>query len=215
MVDSLSSATLLSFLPPETVEMLKEYGDDFPKDLAFEEQMTILFSDMRGFTELAEVNDPKCVYNTINASLEIQTQIVTKHGGSINKFLGDGLLACFSGPERGEHALQCLKELLEVLPGREKKNNLLPCRVGFGMHDGKVLYGLVGSKERKEFTVIGDVVNTAARLCGIAQPFQGLMTEESMKTLSEESAHKHCRFLNSVYFKGKRESMNIFYVEQD
>lgn len=213
MNDLIKPSSLGAFLPPETLTMLKQYGDDIPQDLAFEEQMTILFSDMRGFTELAEKYDPHDVYASINASLSIQTEIVLKHGGSINKFLGDGLLACFSGEQRGEHAIECLLEMLEVLPKREKAEGRLPCKVGFSLHDGKVLLGLVGGQTRRELTVIGDVVNTAARLCGIAQPFQGLVTEESMKTMPKEMTKQHCRFLNSVHLKGKGEPMNIFYLE--
>ena len=215
MNDLSKPSSLDAFIPPETLKMLRQYGDNIPQDLAFEEQMTILFSDMRGFTELAEKYDPHDVYASINASLSLQTGIVTKHGGSINKFLGDGLLACFSGDKRGEHSLNCLLEMLEVLSAREKEEGLLPCKVGFSLHDGKVLLGIVGDQTRRELTVIGDVVNTAARLCGIAQPFQGLVTEESMKTMPIEMSKQHCRFLNSVHFKGKVEPMNIFYLETD
>ncbi len=205
--------SLNAFLPAETLRMLEKYEPDIPNDLAFEEHMTILFSDMRGFTELAEKFDPRDVYASINASLSIQTGIILKHHGSINKFLGDGLLACFSGAKRGENAMKCLLEVLKTLSEKEKESGLLPCKVGFSLHDGKVLLGLVGDKSRRELTVIGDVVNTAARLCGIAQPFQGLVTEESRKTMPEKLAKKHCRFLNAVHFKGKGEPMNIFYLE--
>ena len=215
MNDLNKPSSLEAFLPHETVKMLKQYGDNLPDDLAFEEQMTILFSDMRGFTELAEKFEAHEVYSSINASLSIQTGIVQRHGGSVNKFLGDGLLACFSGEKRGENALNCLLEMLAVLPVKEREGGLLPCKVGFSLHDGKVLLGLVGDHSRRELTVIGDVVNTAARLCGIAQPFQGLVTESSMHTMPDDMVKKHCRFLNAVHFKGKSEAMNIFYLELD
>ena len=202
-----------SFLPPETVEMVAKYGSDLPADFALEEQMTILFSDMRGFTELAERYHARDVYATINASLAIQTRTIIRHGGSVNKFLGDGLLACFAGENRGEQALNCLVELMRELSLREKTSAMLPCRVGFGMHDGRVLFGLLGAETRKEFAVIGDVPNTAARLCGIAQPFQGLMTEDCINIIPQHLVDRHCRFLNTIYFKGKRDGMNVFYVD--
>jgi len=202
-----------SFLPLETVEMIEKYGSELPGDLAFEQEMTILFSDMRGFTELAEKYSPRDVYATINASLAMQTRIIMRHGGSINKFLGDGLLACFSGENRGEQALLCVVELIAELKKNEGTHDKLPCRVGFGMHDGHVLFGLIGDEMRKEFTVIGDVPNTAARLCGIAQPFQGLITENCLHRIPEELVKKHCRYLNSVYFKGKRDGMEVFYID--
>jgi len=201
------------FLPSETVAMIEKYGDDLPDGFACEEEMTILFSDMRGFTELAEAYEPHLVYSTINASLTFQAQAVMRHGGSVNKFLGDGLLACFSGEKRGEQSMRCLLELMMELPKREAESDKLPCRVGFGMHDGHVLLGLLGDETRKELTVIGDVVNTAARLCGVAQPFQGLLTEDYVKTVPADLVEKHVRFLNAIHFKGKRESMNVFYVD--
>jgi len=204
---------LESFLPAETVAMVKKYGENIPNDFAIEESMTILFSDMRGFTELAEAYGAREVYATINASLHVQTEIIIKHGGSINKFLGDGLLACFSGEQRGEQALLCMVELMIELSAREKFSAHLPCRVGFGMHDGRALLGLLGDKHRKEFTVIGDVANTAARLCGIAQPFQGLLTESCMKIIPSDISNKYCRYLNSMHFKGKRDGMDVFYVD--
>ncbi|MDQ6967548.1 MAG: adenylate/guanylate cyclase domain-containing protein [Mariprofundaceae bacterium] len=202
-----------SFLPQETVAMIEKYGSDLSGDLAFDQEMTILFSDMRGFTELAEKYEPREVYATINASLSMQTGIIMRHGGSINKFLGDGLLACFSGENRGEQALLCMLELITELQKSESSSDKLPCRVGFGMHDGHVLFGLLGDEMRKEFAVIGDVPNTAARLCGIAQPFQGLMTEACMRIIPDDLAKKYCRYLNSVYFKGKRDGMDVFYVD--
>ncbi|MDX8401076.1 MAG: adenylate/guanylate cyclase domain-containing protein, partial [Mariprofundaceae bacterium] len=88
------------FLPPETVDMVMHYGHDMPAHLAFEEEMAVLFSDMRGFTELADRFEPRVVYRMINASLALQTRLVRAHGGSVNKFLGDGLLACFAGGDR-------------------------------------------------------------------------------------------------------------------
>ena len=199
-----------SFLPPETVNLLLQYGSDFPMDLAIPETMCIVFSDMRGFTEMAENHDPKDVYAAINASLAVQTRLVLAHGGSVNKFLGDGLLACFSGQDRVARAVRCVLEMSEELQRREEEEKHLPCPVGFGVNDGKILLGILGSRERREFTVLGDVVNTAARLCGIAAPFQALITEAAVRGLPEEMARAHCRFFQDVHFKGKFEPTRVY-----
>jgi len=199
------------FLPPETVEMVMHYGSNFPADLAFDEDMTILFSDMRGFTELAEQYTPREVYATINASLATQTSIIRRHGGSVNKFLGDGLLACFSGEASGEKGIAAIVDMLNTLPGQEGR--LLPCPVGFGLHSGHVLFGVLGDEERREFTVIGDVANTAARLCGIAHPFQALVTEAVVTSISSESRKQYCNFLRAQTFKGKKQAINIYEVD--
>ncbi len=197
------------FLPPETVEMVMHFGSNFPADLAFDEEMTVLFSDMRGFTEMAERYSPRKVYATINASLAAQTGVIRRHGGSVNKFLGDGLLACFSGENSGEKGLAAVVEMLQCLPGMQGE---LPCPVGFGLHFGHVLFGVLGDEERREFTVIGDVPNTAARLCGIAHPFQALLTEAVVATLSDDTRERYCRFLRSQAFKGKKRAIDIYEV---
>ena len=201
------------FLPRETVEMLKQYGADFPRDLALEQDMTILFSDMRDFTELAESYHPHEVYATINASLAIQVRSIHAHGGSINKFLGDGLLACFSGEGKSERALACVQELLKKLP--EHEGEKLPCRVGFGIHSGRVLLGMLGDEERWEFTVVGDVANTAARLCGIAKPFQALLTESVISDLPREKSESCCSYLHPQMFKGKKHAIDIYQVDTE
>ncbi len=199
------------FLPEETIELLKQYGSNFPHDLALEQDMSILFSDMRGFTELAENYQPREVYATINASLAVQVQCIHAHGGSVNKFLGDGLLACFSGEGKSERALASLLEMLKKLP--ENEGQLLPCRVGFGLHCGKVLLGVLGNEERWEYTVIGDVANTAARLCGIAQPFQALLTESVIADIPSSQRKSYCSYLHPQMFKGKKHAIDIYQVK--
>jgi len=206
-----NSLSLNSFLPKETVDMVNNYDGELPHDLAFEEQMTILFSDMRGFTALSEQYEPREIYETINASLSVQTKVIHQFGGSVNKFLGDGLLACFSGEDRSERALKCVQSLLEILALRETDEKHLPCHIGFGLNDGRVLFGLLGDDSRREFTVIGDTVNTAARLCGIAEPFKALMTETFVNTLSEASK-EDCAFVERALFKGKRDTIRVYAV---
>jgi len=204
--------TLSTFLPPETVEMLESIGPDFPDDLAFDAEMTVLFSDMRGFTQLAEAHPPRQVYAAINTSLAIQTRLVIQHQGSVNKFLGDGLLACFSGEQRVLHAANCVLSMLDALREQESTGFGLPSPVGFGINDGKVLFGLLGTEERREFTVIGDVVNTAARLCGIAGSFQALMTDDARCELPPDFVHDHCQFYRRQIFKGKSMPMDVYSI---
>ena len=208
MSSSHSTLPIEMFLPRETVALIDQYGARFPHDLALEQDMTIVFSDMRGFTELAEQFEPQEVYASINASLAIQVRSVHAFGGSVNKFLGDGLLACFSGENKSERALACVAELLRLLPERE--GLLLPCRVGFGINSGKVLFGVLGDEDRWEYTVVGDVANTAARLCGTAKPFQALLTEAVVADISPASKEQYCSFLGSQPFKGKKKPVDIY-----
>ncbi len=209
---NISFASLSTFLPKETVQMLRTHTGDLPQDLAFEEQMTILFSDMRGFTALSEQYKPRDVYQTINTSLALQTKIIHEFGGSINKFLGDGVLACFSGKNRSNRAFKCVQKLLFALEELDKNPKYLPCHVGFGLNDGSVLFGLMGDDTRREFTVIGDTVNTAARLCGIAEPFKALMTENFIHNITDESIKEEYAFVEKALFKGKRDAIRVYAI---
>lgn len=191
--------------------MLAEIGPECPDNLAMDAEMTVLFSDMRGFTELAEAWPPRDVYAAINASLAIQTRLVLEYGGSVNKFLGDGLLACFSGPDRASHAVSCVRAMIAALPGAERQGACPPGPVGFGINDGRVLLGLLGIEERRELTVIGDVANTAARLCGIAEPFQALLSADVVRALPEDVAAK-CRYHCRRRFKGKSRPMDVYRI---
>jgi class 3 adenylate cyclase len=206
------SPILNSFLPQETMDMVSAHKGELPQDLAFEQQMTILFSDMRGFTALSEQYNPHKVYETINASLALQSKCISAHGGSVNKFLGDGLLACFSGEDRSIRAFLCVQKLLLELKALDNDKAYLPCHVGFGLNDGPVLFGLLGDSTRREFTVIGDTVNTAARLCGIAEPFKALMTQNFIDTLQDDEIREHYAFVEKALFKGKREAIRIYAI---
>jgi len=211
---TLQSPLLQSFLPKETMEMLLDYDGELPQDLAFEQDMTILFSDMRGFTAISEQYDPRKVYETINASLALQSKLIYQFGGSVNKFLGDGLLACFSGEDRSLRAFQCVKQLQIDLKELDDMS-YLPCHVGFGLNDGPVLFGLLGDNTRREFTVIGDTVNTAARLCGIAEPFKALMTQNFIDRLQSHELEEQYAFVEKAIFKGKRAPTRIYAICPD
>jgi len=209
---NISFSSLSTFLPEETVTMLREHTGDLPQDLAFEGQMTILFSDMRGFTALSEQYKPRDVYKTINASLALQTKIIHEFGGSVNKFLGDGVLACFSGDNRSDRAFKCVQKLLLSLQHLDENPDYLPCHVGFGLNDGPILFGLMGDDTRREFTVIGDTVNTAARLCGIAEPFKALMTESFIHNITDTNIKEEYAFVEKALFKGKREPIRVYAI---
>ena len=207
-----SNARLNSFLPKETVSILAQHHNKIPEDLAVEQNMTILFSDMRGFTALSEQYEAHEIYRTLNANLVLQSKVIYKHGGSINKFLGDGVLACFSGDDRSDRAFNCVKQLLRKLKELDESGEYLPCHVGFGLNDGRVLLGLMGDDIRHEFTIIGDTVNTAARLCGIAGPFKALLTENFIQSLSSNAYSDEYAFVENAIFKGKRNPTRVYAI---
>jgi adenylate cyclase len=171
------------------------------------EFVTILFSDIRGFTTFCEEKDPAVVVEVLNRYMGQMVQVITSHGGVVNKFIGDGILAVFSekdeGAPPGNHpsrAVQCGIAMCMVNTGFE---------TGVGINTGLVVIGTVGSADRVEYTVLGDAVNVASRIEGLnkEQHTQLLMTESTKNLLDE---HIETVFLGAVGLRGQSRSMNVY-----
>lgn len=126
-------------------------------------QVTLLYVDVRGFTSFAERAEPEAVVALLNQVLAIEIEAVRGSAGDVDKMIGDALLARFAGDGRQRRALAAAAAILDGVRGAN-----LPRAVGIGVHDGTVIAGAIGPEERQDFTVIGDAVNTAARLCAAA-----------------------------------------------
>jgi adenylate cyclase len=128
----------------------------------------VMFLDVRGFTRFAERRAPADVVQFLDTLFEPMIAIVGRHRGIINKFLGDGFMAVFGAPLPAElPARDAVAAAREILAGIERQiaaGVLPPTRVGIGLHAGEALTGTIGSAARKEYTIIGDVVNLAARI---------------------------------------------------
>lgn len=150
-----------AFVDPELADRVLREGTD----LAGEElEVSILFLDVRGFTTLAEHGTPREVVSTLNELYEQVVPIVIGNGGHANKFIGDGMLAVFGAPERHrDHADRAVAAALEIASrvGESFEGRL---GIGVGVNSGRVLVGTIGGGGRLDFTVIGDPVNTAARV---------------------------------------------------
>jgi adenylate cyclase len=134
-------------------------------DLAGEDvDLTVMFLDVRDFTAFAESTAPHAVVARLNDLYEVVVPIVTSHGGHAAKFIGDGLLVVFGAPVRqadhAEHAVRCAAAMLSDVTGRFGD----ALRIGIGINSGPVVAGTIGGGGRLDFTVIGDTVNTAARV---------------------------------------------------
>lgn len=133
--------------------------------------VTVLFSDIVGFTAMSETLDPETLVGILNGYFRETSAIVTNHGGHISKFLGDGFMALFGAPDTNVwHTLDAAFAALAIREAMRKYGEGLRARglpeldVRMGIHKGDVVAGVVGSEESLEYTVIGDVVNSAARI---------------------------------------------------
>ena len=148
-------------------------------------EVTILNSDIRGFTEQTRQMSPDDVVEMLNDYFAAQVPIIFECNGTIDKFMGDGILAVFGSPEpdpnQHEHALFAAVEMQAAVAkvNERRRSGHLPCaEVGIGIHCGEVVHGFVGTAERMEYTVIGDVVNKAARFCSGAKKGEVLISPE-------------------------------------
>lgn len=128
----------------------------------------VLFLDIRNFSKFAAGHPANEVMGYLNTLFEPMIEIVNSHRGVVNKFLGDGFMAVFGAPtddgEPERNAARCAKRLLAAVEALEAEGRIPPTRLGIGLHSGESVTGIVGAERRKEYTVIGDTVNIAARI---------------------------------------------------
>jgi adenylate cyclase len=207
---------LTRFLPRQVAERVLAHGD---RALApVQREVTVLFSDIRGFTALSESLPPRAVLELLDDYFGRMALIVKGHDGVVGKFLGDGLLAFWGVPDEDrDHAhkavraaLDMQKELRDVNRARESEG-LPPLRIGIGVHTGAVAAGMLGGAEHAEYTVIGDAVNVASRI-------EGLTKTHGVDVLVSETTWERCgeRFggtkLAAEEIRGRREPVVLYAV---
>jgi adenylate cyclase len=156
---------------PQVVERLLREGTSTESDLR---QVAVMFVDFRSFTAGARERSPQDVVERLDGAFAVLVEILDRHGGIVNKFLGDGFLALFGAPLQAEdpvhRAVAAGREMLDAM-ARINDGSSWPLRIGIGIHFGEVVAGNIGSPRRKEYTVIGDTVNFAARLEALNKEF--------------------------------------------
>jgi adenylate cyclase len=174
---------------------------------------TILFADIRGFTAFAEDRDPVAVVEMLNTYFDIATRAILDYGGYVDKFIGDGVLGVFGVPvfrnDHVERTVRAALDLMEQLRRYSRRGNPLLSSVGIGVHTGPIVSGNIGSQAKMEYTVIGDTVNLASRLSGLAQPGEILVTDSVYAVLGSLIAAEPA---GSRAVKGKAEPVKTFRV---
>jgi adenylate cyclase len=168
---------------------------------------TILFADIRGFTRMAEKMEPQQVVELLNVLFTEMTDLIFENGGTLDKYLGDGVMAVFGAPiAKPDDPLRAVKTAIEMQKAlaainRDREANHLPTlKMGLGINTGQVTAGNIGSSKRREYTVIGDAVNLASRLCANAAGGQILVSESTHRELKGKMPAKR---LAPIKVKGK------------
>lgn len=177
--------------------------------------VTVLFVDIRDFTAFAESRPPQEVLDRLNTALSRFSEVVRDHGGIVNKFLGDGLMALFGAPAgQHEHARHATEAGLAILAAARRLHDegVWPgLRIGVGVHSGDVVVGDIGGEEQREYTAIGDVVNVASRVESATRALgiEMLITEQVRDALPAGWAST---IVDTVRLKGREEPVQVFSV---
>ena len=186
--EEVARANYSRFLPEYVVKQMLENPESF-KLGGVNQTITILFADIRGFTAISEHAPPEKIVGLLNRYFSAMTDIIFAHGGTLDKYLGDGLMALFGAPtttpEDASNALNAAVAMQRRLLGINaelRQEGLSEVGVGIGLHTGEVTVGYIGSERRSEYTAIGDSVNTAARLESNAKGGEILVSDATAKS---------------------------------
>ena len=209
------------YLSPDMVEELQK--DPSKLRLGGErKEMTFMFMDICGFTPISEAyknrDDPEGLVELINKFLDVQTKIILNNGGTIDKYMGDCIMALWNAPlDCEDHADLAVKSAIEVLEATKELNeelsplNLPPINVGIGISTGECIVGNMGSELRFDYSVIGDAVNLGARLEGQTRNYEGVDLLLSARTAGL-SKTRTFREVDRIQVKGKSEKVTIYTV---
>jgi len=200
-------------LSPNLVDQVVQGKLQLEKGGALSE-ITLLFSDIRGFTSMSESRAPQDIVRMLNEYFELMVDVIFKYEGTLDKFVGDEIIALFGAPvampQAELKAVQCALEMLKVLSEFNRtraSEGLNEIKIGIGINTGTVVTGAIGSSRALQYTAIGDAVNTTSRLCSVAQPGQIILSDATFRKVQAEVAAIP---LAPVRVKGKTEELKVY-----
>ena len=210
---------LKRFVPNEFLSFLhKSEIEDIHLGEAAEEELSVLFLDIRSFTDMSEKMTPVENFNFLNNYLKFIGPIINKHNGFIDKYIGDAIMALFgrkhySGAQEALTAAINIQKKLKLYNIHREKTGDFPIRVGIGINTGKMMLGIIGFESRMEGTVIGDTVNLASRLETLTKKYTISITISSFTLNSLDQPEKFfLREIGMVRIKGKQEVVTVYEV---
>jgi adenylate cyclase len=203
------------FLSPVVVDQVMTRKIDLRRG-GQEVEVTVMFADIRGFTSLTERSRAGDVVALLNEYFDQMVEVVFRHAGVLDKFIGDALMAVWGAPlpepDDARRALAAAAEMQDTVASYNQVRSDRgeePIAIGIGLASGKCVSGTIGAHRRVEYTVIGDAVNLASRLAGVATPGQVLCDEETFRRAGSPST---ARALAPVQVKGKTRPVPLYEV---
>lgn len=205
------------YVAPQIVNKILEDGEDSLKLGGTRKYISVLFVDIRGFTPLSEKAQPEEVVEILNEYLDLCAKSIFNNGGTLDKFIGDATMAIYNAPlDLEDHAFYAIKTAWEMKQGAEPLMKKLQekydrtVQFGIGVNTGYAVVGNIGSKERMDYTAIGDTVNTSARLESNAKAGQILISKETYELVKDKI---FVTSLGGLKVKGKSEELEVYQVD--
>jgi adenylate cyclase len=177
------------------------------------QRVTLLFADVRGFTTMAEKMKPREAVEVLNEFFARMTNVIFEHDGTLDKYLGDGLMALFGAPfalqNDAEAAVRAAMNMQKSLMELNRLSGKAPLEIGIGIHTGEAVVGFLGTERRMDYTAIGDTVNVASRLTSQAGPGQIVISNATRMQLAREIP---CSQLSAMKLKGRGEPIEVHEV---
>ncbi|MCR5763766.1 MAG: guanylate cyclase [Treponema sp.] len=216
------------FVPEQIIDdLVKSSSENEKVSVGEKREVAILFSDIRSFTNISECNKPEVLVGFLNRYFTTMVEIIKKHGGTVDKFIGDAIMALFGTPvsyeDNARRAVAAAYEMRDALDTLELGDLVMPkgmkFNIGIGIHYGDVIAGSLGSKDKTDYTVIGDNVNLASRLEGLTKTYgiQILVSEsvkEDTERLPDAEGQFSFRYMDDVKVKGKAIAVPIYAVDR-
>src|SRR5215468_387700 len=212
--EAVTRERLMRLLSPNVAEQVIKGKLDVKQGGTHVNSCTVFNSDIRGFTRMSEGISPDLMIEMLNEYFEVMVEILFRHEGTLDKFMGDGIMALFGAPasksDDASRAIRCALDMMESLArfNRDRASRgIFPFEIGIGIHTGPLVAGYVGSTKSMSYTVIGDTANTSARLCGIASAGQILISEV---VVEQVAGMFRLEELPPTLLKNKEKPMRIF-----
>lgn len=204
---------LLRHLVPTNVTQQLLAQRELPRPGGKRRVVSVLFADMRNFTALAETLEPEAVMERLNQNFSIISRLVIQYGGTLNQYIGDGIMAIFNAPQdQPDHALCAVRVGLEIIQAATLYPQYQLARFGFSINTGPAVVGYLGFEERFDYTAIGDTVNVAARLSALAREGQILIGPQTYETVRQRV---RTRPVDLLKLKGKANPLMVYEVLPD
>jgi len=207
------SRTFGEYVSPEVMSKLLDLKPDLRSE---NKNVCVMFLDIRNFTGFAEKRSPEEVVQYLESLFEFMIEIVNRHHGIINKFLGDGFMAVFGAPLSDgrdcANALEAAQEILARVREEVEAGTILPTTVGIGLHAGEAVTGSIGSALRREYTVIGDVVNLAARIEKLNKRFDSQLLISEIVWQAVSGDQSKAVPMGQVEVRGREQAIQIYQV---